>query len=261
MIDFTPIIWQVFSVAWPLVPLAILAGFIKSPWWKGKVGEWQVNTAAKLLLKSGDYILLKDVTLPVSETETTQIDHIIVSRYGVFVVETKNYDGAIYGTEKQKMWTQALNKHSKFKFQNPLRQNYKHTECLRTYLELPCEAIFSVIVFVGNADFKTVMPKNVTKQGSYIDYIKSKTDLVLSHDEVAKVVKQIESSRCERGLKTDREHIQRLNDRHQSKSDDSCQKCGSGMVVRSVKKGANAGRQFLGCSSFPKCRARRAINP
>jgi len=81
---------------------------------------------------------------------TTQIDHVIVSRYGAFVVETKNMSGWIFGAERDAQWTQKFRK-SSFRFQNPLRQNYKHTETPAELLGLPRDTIKSVIVFVGGA--------------------------------------------------------------------------------------------------------------
>ena len=82
------------------------------------MGEFAVNVSAKLLLDKERYHLIKDVTLPTTDG-TTQIDHIIVSIYGVFVVETKNMKGWIFGSPQQKTWTQKIYKHSQ-KFQNPL---------------------------------------------------------------------------------------------------------------------------------------------
>ena len=94
--DFNPIIQQVFNALWYLIPLAILAGILKSPWFKGITGEFLVNTAARLFLAKDEYHLIKDVTLQ-TDDGTTQTDHIIVSRYGVFVIETKNMKGWIFG--------------------------------------------------------------------------------------------------------------------------------------------------------------------
>ncbi len=73
--------------------------------------------------------MLNDLTLPDGEGATTQIDHLLLSPFGVFVIETKNYKGWIFGSERQKQWTQKIYKKS-FKFQNPIHQNYKHMKVL-----------------------------------------------------------------------------------------------------------------------------------
>lgn len=70
----------------------------RSPWFKGALGELKMNTAARLLLRRKNYHFLKDVMLPTRDG-TTQIDLIIVSRFGVFVIETKNLTGWIFGSE------------------------------------------------------------------------------------------------------------------------------------------------------------------
>jgi restriction system protein len=99
--DFSLIINQIVSAFWYLIPIAILAGILKSSWFKGVVGEFIVNLSAKFLLDKEKYHLIKNVTLP-TEGGSTQIDHIIVSEFGVFVVETKNMKGWIFGSPNQK---------------------------------------------------------------------------------------------------------------------------------------------------------------
>ena len=132
--DLTSIIYLMISKLWFLIPLAIIAAILKSAWFKGVVGEFIVNVSAKLFLDKKQYHLIKNVTLP-TEDGSTQIDHIIVSKYGVFVVETKNMKGWIFGSPNQKTWTQKIYKHSS-KFQNPLHQNYKHIKTLESLLGL-----------------------------------------------------------------------------------------------------------------------------
>lgn len=111
---------------WYFVPLFILLPILRTPWFKGKAGEAMVNLAAKLFLDKIRYHLIKNVTLP-TEDGTTQIDHIIVSRYGVFVVETKNMKGWIFGNAKQRYWTRRVFRHSQT-FQSLLHQNLKHVK-------------------------------------------------------------------------------------------------------------------------------------
>ncbi|MBU3068575.1 NERD domain-containing protein [Aestuariicella sp. G3-2] len=252
--DITPIINQLFSVLWYLIPLALLAGLFKSPWFKGILGEFQVNLLLKLFLSKDKYHLIKNVTLP-TEDGSTQIDHILVSQYGVFVIETKNMKGWVFGSANQKQWTQRIYKHSS-KFQNPLHQNYKHIKTLEACLNIPAESIFSVIVFIGDSTFKTDMPRNVTYAGSCIRFIKSINTEILSQEQVQDVINTIQGGRLQPSIKTNREHIAHVKQIINSKENDkTCSKCGSSMVMREAKKGANAGNKFWGCSNFPKCRA------
>ncbi|SFM67130.1 nuclease-related domain-containing protein [Marinobacter zhejiangensis] len=202
--DFSPVLQPLFTALWYLIPLAILAGILKSPWFKGKAGEFLVNASARLFLDKTRYHLIKNVTLP-TEDGTTQIDYIIVSRYGVFVVETKNMKGWIFGKPNQRYWTQKIFKHSQ-KFQNPLHQNYKHVKTLQGLLGLGDQQMHSLVVFVGDSTFKTEMPGNVTQGGGYIRFIKSHSELVLSEDEVREVVEKVESGRLVASFRTNREH-------------------------------------------------------
>ena len=115
--------------------------------------------------------------------------------------------------------------------------------------------IFSVVVFVGDSTFKTEMPKNVTYAGGLINYIKSKTEKILSLNEVEKITSMIESGRLSRTLKTHREHVKHVkNIVKEKENNNSCPKCGSELVLRVAKQGINKGNEFYGCSSYPKCR-------
>jgi ribosomal protein L37AE/L43A len=251
--DFTPILNQIYGTLWYLVPFFVIVTLLKSSWFKGVFGEFIVNFSTKLFLNKEKYHLIKNVTLP-TQDGSTQIDHIIVSEYGVFVVETKNMKGWIFGSPNQKTWTQKIYKHSS-KFQNPLHQNYKHTKTLESLLGLNEEQIFSVIVFVGDSTFKTEMPENITNGKGYIRFIKSKVQPVLTEPEVKEITSKIESGRLTPSFKTNREHVKHVKTIVETKENNhSCPKCGGAMVLREAKKGQNIGNKFWGCSSFPKCR-------
>jgi restriction system protein len=237
-----------------LLLVSVLAVLVKSPWFKGVVGEAWVNLGIWLFLSSKDYRLIRNVTLPTGEG-TTQIDHIVVSRFGVFVIETKNMSGWIFGNPHQKVWTQKLYRES-YKFQNPLHQNYKHTKALEEFLGIAPETIFSVVVFIGDSTFKTPMPENVMA-GGYIRYIRSKNLIRLPDAEVDRIAGAIQAGRLTPSLQTHRDHVRHLQDSHaglKAAAERACPRCGRPMVLRTASQGANAGREFWGCSGFPKCR-------
>lgn len=251
--DLNPLFAPLFQMAWWFVPLMLVIALVKSPWFKGLMGEFAVNLAIRLRLDKETYHLIKNVTLP-TEDGTTQIDHVIVSVYGVFTVETKNMKGWIFGGQHQKNWTQTIYRRS-HRFQNPLHQNYKHTRTLQSLLGLSDEQIFSVIAFVGDASFKTPMPENVTRGNGFLRYIKARTTPVLTPAQVQDIVAKIESGRLARSFKTNRDHVAHVKSIVAEKAvAPSCPKCGSLMVSRAVKCGANAGNTFWGCSRYPACR-------
>lgn len=199
---------QVLGHLWPLIPLALLGAILKSAWFKGWLGEAIVNLSIKHCLDPRDYRLLRNVTLPF-EDGTTQIDHIIVSRFGVFVIETKNMKGWIFGGERQKTWTQKIYRHS-VKFQNPLHQNYKHVKALEALLGIDGSAIHSVVVFIGGSTFKTPMPENVTQAFGFLRYVKARTAVLLSDAQVSDAVERIESGRLPASFATHRAHVRHV---------------------------------------------------
>lgn len=216
---------------------------------KGWFGEVQGTLAKKIFLDANVYIDVNNVTIP-TQNGTTQIDHIIVSRYGIFVVETKNMSGWIFGDEKNPQWTQSLFG-QKFKFQNPLHQNYRHTKSLSDFLGIQHDKFFSIVMFWGECELKTALPPNVMTSG-YISYFKSKTVILFSDAEVQAIVSAIKTGMLPKSWATRRQHIDSLNERFASTT--VCPKCNSPLVLRTAKIGVNAGSQFYGCTKYPACR-------
>lgn len=183
----------------------------EGPSLSGRFGESKVNAAIKIALDCNEYHLLKDVMLP-TQRGTTQIDHIIISKFGIFVVETKNYSGWIFGGEYQKVWNQTLfNK--KTSFQNPLRQNYKHVATIIELLGIDAQHVFSVIVFVGESEFKTPVPEHVTDIPGMITYVKAKTVEIFTNDEVTSILNAFEVIRIESSAENINGHIDSLRSR------------------------------------------------
>ncbi|MDD2830377.1 MAG: NERD domain-containing protein [Sulfuricurvum sp.] len=255
MLDPIAIYSTVFSNAWPIFLLIIVILFFKSPFMKGKIGEVIVNSINSATLDETIYIPIKNVTLSLKDGSTTQIDHILVSKYGLFVIETKNMKGWIGGGEDQKEWTQQIFK-DKYRLQNPLRQNYRHIKALEEILEVPPTALTSVIAFVGECTFKTTMPENVFRGISYTKYIKSFDQERLNPLQIRQILSKLQRKQLEQSFTTDRTHVQNLKERMEqpvvsSTAAMTCSRCGSTMVLRQNKKN---GEEFYGCSNYPKCK-------
>ncbi len=277
--DFTPLIAALLAQLWYVIPLLLLMTIVKTPWFKGMVGEWLITLSIRLFLDKREYHLLNNVTLPL-EQGTTQIDHVIVSRFGVFVIETKNMKGWIFGDPKHKRWTQQLYRR-RHGFQNPLHQNYLHVMTLKSLLGMADHQLHSIVYFIGDCTFKTPMPDNVMRRG-LVSYIKQKTTPVLTPAEVIQIVQTIQQGRLAANWQTHKQHVALLKTRHASppannastrtpirqpvidkplqsllppdKPSPLCPRCGSTMVLRTATRGENKGNQFWGCSGFPKCR-------
>jgi restriction system protein len=225
---------------------------------KGWLGEASINFWARRMLDQKVYHLIPDVMLPTPDG-TTQIDHVIVSRYGVFVIETKTYKGWIYGGEHDAQWMQ-VNFRRKDRFQNPLRQNYKHTKTLSDLTGIPHEYLKSLVVFVGESKFKTAMPANVVHVRDFIRHIKSHQTPVIKDEQVPQIAAVI---RDWAGTVTDRQRAGHVAHVRQNKSPVSvdgqapvCPRCGATMTLRTSRK--DAGR-FWGCTRYPECRGTRQV--
>jgi hypothetical protein len=221
---------------------------------KGWTGELMGAAAHRLLLDREIYRALNNLTLPTSNG-TAQIDHVLVSRFGIFVIEAKHYQGWIFGNEHQAQWTQCLPGGRKFRFQNPLRQNYRHIKAMMEFLGLPEDKFHSVVMFWGESEFKTPMPSNVLCR-NYSSYIRGKTEVLFSDAEVVQLVEALETGRLPTGLlaglETRRRHVESLRERHGSTT--RCPRCGGALVLKTAKSGTQAGQKFLGCATYPKCR-------
>jgi len=257
---FVNLFINALSQFWFVIPLVLFTSLLRSPTIKGLIGEWYVNKKLVSALDNQQYKLFKNVTLP-TEDGTTQIDHILLSPFGLFVIETKNMQGWIFGSERQAKWTQQIYKH-KTSFQNPLRQNFKHTETLRELLSLPKEAVHSVVIFTARAEFKTTMPANVGYINQAIKFIKNHDQVCFTELQRIELAHKLETKKLQPSIKTHVAHIKHVKEIIKDKEQTNeitnvelaaslCPRCNSELVPRKNRK---TKKGFIGCSSYPKCR-------
>lgn len=187
-------------------------GSIKSNF-KGWFGEKMTAVGMFLSLNKSTYKRFHDVIINAPDG-TTQIDHVIISPYGIFVLETKNMKGWIFGSEKDSKWTQSLYK-KKHTFQNPLRQNYRHTKCLSEFLDLPHEMMHSIVFFIGECKLKSRLPGNVMTSG-VASYIKGFKDVILTDQQISDALTKINALKNVRSL-NNKTHLKSLEERHSDK--------------------------------------------
>ena len=205
---------QATVVIWALLGLAV--GFVlgyrqrqRPEFSHQNNGEELVTSTLRRLFKAPDYHLINHVTLK-HRGGTTQIDHILVSRFGVFVIETKNYSGWIFGDANHDSWTQVTF-NDKYRFQNPIRQNFGHVQAVQALLDfLPATAIQSVVVFLGDAEFKTDMPTGVFTLAMLVKHLRSCKQEVVSPNRVQFCVGRLETARLAITGQTDLEHVSAL---------------------------------------------------
>ncbi|MEW6285308.1 MAG: nuclease-related domain-containing protein [Chloroflexota bacterium] len=168
-------------------------------------GEAAVFKVIKSNFSPPQFHLLNNITIPFRDG-TTQIDHVLVSTKGIFVIETKNYSGWLFADEKSKQWAQVFYGVT-HKFQNPIHQNYLHVKALEQLFDfLPKEQIHSVVVFTGSAQFKTPMPKGVYYLHQLVEFLNSFQNDVISPNRVEFCVGRLECKRYEVTKMTDIQH-------------------------------------------------------
>lgn len=225
---------------------------INSPRIKGIIGEFNVNTRLKFL--GNEYIVLKDILIKSSNNSTSQIDEIILSEYGIFVIETKNYKGWIFGKEKSENWTQIIFK-ERYNFRNPVKQNWSHIYALRNILSnFPNIKYFPIVVFTGDVTLKEIESSiPVIYDNQINNTIKNlSSEKCISLKELKQIKSILESSEIKEKV-IRKEHIKTIkrkiiNDKLK-KENLICPKCNGELRLRDGKY-----NKFYGCSNFPKCR-------
>jgi hypothetical protein len=176
-------------------------------------GESLVSREIQAKFGSSDYHLLNHITLKLHDG-TTQVDHILVSRFGVFVIETKDYKGWIFANAQHAQWTQVLFQ-ARFRFQNPLVQNQLHLKALQELLDfLPSDAFQSLVVFAGEAEFKTDKPKGVFSIPELLDHLRGCNEEVMTTNRMQFCVGRLETARLAVTSQTDLDHVSYLRQRY-----------------------------------------------
>ncbi|MEI6094480.1 MAG: nuclease-related domain-containing protein [Gammaproteobacteria bacterium] len=204
------------AILFSLPVLGFLFGYIKGRYSRRRAencGEALVRQSLAKYCENRDAHVLNNVTLRLDDGSTTQVDHVLISTKGVFVIETKHYRGWIFASPKFKVWTQCTYA-GKYTFQNPMYQNYKHVKAIQSLFEfLEPTIIHNMVVFSGNAVFKTVKPDNVHHIDELIPSIEKYRDGTLSLNRVQFCIGRLEYMRLEVTRKTDIEHQQYLTQR------------------------------------------------
>lgn len=263
--------------------------------WIGKRGEKLTERELKLVKLFGRKgRTLRNVYIPKDNGETSEIDVVYITQKGIFVFESKNYSGWIFGDEKGQYWTAMLPNRQKNRFYNPIKQNKTHIKWLQKYVgeSVP---LFSIIVFSERCELKKVEVEStdikvIKRDRTYaavrdiwdrhedavddVDVIYEKlkpltnVDAAVKAAHIADIEKKYRGDLPER-TRNDLKLIDKSNPdpaqqgntvgSNVTKKHDNidnnliCPRCGKQLVLRTAKKGTNAGQQFYGCSGFPSC--------
>ena len=266
--------------------------------WVGKHGEKLTERELKLVKLFGRKgKTLRNVYIPKDNGETSEIDVLYITQKGIFVFESKNYSGWIFGDEKGTYWTAMLPNRQKNRFYNPVKQNKTHIKWLQKYVGVDVP-LFSIIVFSERCELKKVEmqstdvkvikrdrtyaavrdiwdshPDVVNNVDSLYEKLKTLTnvDSAVKAAHIVNIEKKYKNQTADRNEKiwkpvnevnyeTTQEKPDKTNDIQSTDNETGinkllvCPRCGMKLVLRTAKQGANAGKQFYGCSGFPKCR-------
>lgn len=167
-----------FTIGLTLLILGILID-IYYPKFRGFMGEFWLKLELKKLPKN-KYKLLNDIMIE-DEKGTHQIDHIVLSKYGIFVIEMKNYYGLIIGNQYKEKWYQYLGK-NKYTFHNPMYQNYGHIKALSNVLKLNEELFIPITCFSNQVKLKVTSNKPVVQVDTINRNILKYTEEIITCD-------------------------------------------------------------------------------
>ncbi|MCD1260734.1 NERD domain-containing protein [Paenibacillus athensensis] len=219
---------------------------------KGEIGERTVAFRLRKL-RRGAYWVLDDVLIP-APRGTAQIDHVVVSVYGIFVIETKHYSGTIYGQERSDYWTQLINGRKEALY-NPLRQNNGHIVALKALLGEAASGVpwIPMVCFSGAADIRGVETESeVVTAKQLLRTIKSYREKILDRSEEKTLFELLDEARLT-GTGARRRHVRTVERRLETRERDIarglCPRCGGALINRKGQYGT-----FQGCEHFPRCR-------
>lgn len=230
-----------------LVAFVCLLWFLPS---KGKAGEMRV---AKILSKlpEEEYRVINNLLIK-QGNKTTQIDHVVVSEYRIFVIETKHYRGWIYGDANREYWTQNIYG-NKYDLWNPIHQNQGHIRALRRVLtDIPPGVFVSIVTFSKQASLDIRNSENVIYWDELKDVIRSYQRKLISTEQAQNTYETLLAANID-SKDNQKQHVrhvrEQISKREETIAKGRCPRCGGELVLRKGTYGP-----FYGCSNYPRCK-------
>lgn len=223
----------------------------------GARGERRVSSYLEDL-PCEDYAVYNDLLFR-DRSYTTQVDHLVVSRYGIFVIETKNVHGKVYGSGNAEFWKQYLPDFGyktfgitqEHQLRNPIWQNGGHIKALRRLVFGDDAPIVGIVLFPDDTDLFVTAEFPVLHMWEVVSYVATYQDTVLSQEQVEtyreRILEAVSTSADDRKLHL--ENVCRNKERRDAAvTEGKCPLCGGNLVLRDGRYG-----QFYGCSNYPRC--------
>ncbi len=222
----------------------------KSPKSKGESGE---NAVSKVLGDTidGEKYVINDLLFETEPGKSCQIDHILINQRGIWVIETKNYAGKIYGQDNQREWIQTMAYgHEKNKFYNPVKQNSTHIYQLSQKLNVK-NVFNNLVIFLPRADISDVNSEYVYSIKVLPELVSKETGIFLSSEKMEYFYKRLIDLKNTNTVSKN-EHIENIYKMQEQIEQGICPRCGGKLVLRESKNGL-----FYGCSNYPKCKFKK----
>lgn len=240
---FTSIIKEPILVCMIIIGLLLTIFQAKILGW---FGEHWTKKALKKLPKE-IYTIINNVFIYVNGS-THQIDHVVVSPYGIFSIETKQYNGFIVGNKYDKNWVRYIGK-NKIYYSNPIRQNYGHVKSLSKLLNIDESKIYNIVCIPSRANLKIKHDGEIVRYDTIANKIQSYGDVIINNtDEIVDIINQNNI----KDRKILKQHNKNIREKIIDKDQNKCPRCGGNLVERHGQYG-----RFIGCSNYPKCRYTR----
>jgi len=217
------------------------------------LGDWgEYLTYRTLSELPGDKKFLFNCYVPKGNGTFTEVDLIMLHTSGIYVFESKNYSGWIFGSEPERQWTQSFRSGRNVRFYNPLMQNANHVKHLRRFLPgLVPETFYSVVVFGDRCELRKITQTSsrhlLVKRDRLLQAIEPYLQWQLLYPASVEALYQHLLPQTQLTEAQKQAHIRRVSDIAEHRV---CPYCGSAMVVRTARK---TGQQFYGCSKYPAC--------
>lgn len=244
----------IISIIYSVAIAFVIVVAIFRPSILGNRGEAKVCSILSKLPES-DYIVRNDILLKTGRG-TSQIDHVVVSVYGIFVIETKNISGWILGDQYGDEWVKNVYG-NKYRFRNPLKQNYGHVKALERALELPFSIFIPIVVFSRRARLKIETKQAVIYPDKLLETIAEYQQPLLTTNEINSIAQKIDELTIT-SRENKKEHVDNIRrtaiECERKINSGICPKCNGRLVLRTGKYG-----KFYGCSNYPTCRFTKQI--
>lgn len=176
-----------------------LVSLVRSPRFRGWFAEKSQPALALERLNPELYHRIDRLEVPKPDgSGTTRVDHVVASRFGIFVIEAEELAGSISGGEKEPLWTLTAGA-KQTRFENPLWKNSVHVWALQEYLGLRVGVFHSVVLLSGECAFQTPVPADVMTRG-LCRFVEGFKLPILSAEEVQGAVERLRELGCEPSL-------------------------------------------------------------